>query len=375
MHGIHEGRLGLEQIKVRPIQRNEEERFQCLMRAHHYLGSLPKIGESVWYVAEMNSEWVALLCFSAASLKCASRDQWIGWSYRHQYDRLHLLANNSRFLILPQWHHPNLASRVLSLCRKRLCSDWRQRYNHPLLLLETFVDPTRFAGTIYKADNWHMAGLTRGFRRTGVSYSSCEHTAKMVFVRPLQSNAQSLLSQPILNEIYRHGKTHLMLTAEQMKTIPSIFQEVPDPRRGQGRKHSLPTVMSLAVAATLCGRSGYKEIHEYACSLGQKALRYFHCRVENGKRVVPSLYVIRDLMVRVDPQLLDRALQQWNELYAVNDESLAIDGKTMRNAIDEEGRQTHIMSAIGHTSKNCHTQKKSVHSPLTAAISSSKPTR
>jgi len=375
MHKTHEGEFQLDRIAVRPVHVNEEERFQRLMQMHHYLGSLPKIGESVWYVAEGNEEWVALLCFSAASLKCAARDQWIGWSYRHQYDRLHLLANNSRFLILPQWHHPNLASRVLSLCRKRLCSDWLQRYNHPLLLLETFVDPTRFAGTIYKADNWHIAGLTKGFRRTSVGYSSCDHTSKMVFVRPLQSNAQTLLSQPILNEIYRHGKTNLMLTAKQMKTIPSIFQGIPDPRRGQGRKHSLPTIMSLAVAATLCGRSGYKEIHEYACSLGQKALQHFRCRVENDKRVVPSLYVIRNLMVRVDPQLLDNALQQWNALYVIDDESLAIDGKTMRNATNEEGRQTHIMSAIGHNSKNCYTQKKSAPYPLKAAIKPSKPTK
>lgn len=67
------------------------------MQSHHYLGDLPKIGETHWYVATWHDEWVALLTFSAAALKCAVRDQWIGWDFRHQYDRLKLVANNSRY--------------------------------------------------------------------------------------------------------------------------------------------------------------------------------------------------------------------------------------------------------------------------------------
>ncbi|MDZ7581920.1 MAG: DUF4338 domain-containing protein [Deltaproteobacteria bacterium] len=90
------------------------------MQQFHYLGALPKISETLWYVATWCDQWVALLSFSAAALKCKARDRWIGWDFRHQYDRLKLLTNNSRFLILPDWHVPNLASRILSLCQKRL---------------------------------------------------------------------------------------------------------------------------------------------------------------------------------------------------------------------------------------------------------------
>jgi hypothetical protein len=71
------------------------------MQAHHYLGALPKIGNTLWYIATVEDQWLALLSFSAPALKCSARDQWIGWGYRHQYDRLNLVANNSRFLILP----------------------------------------------------------------------------------------------------------------------------------------------------------------------------------------------------------------------------------------------------------------------------------
>ncbi len=83
------------------------------MQKHHYLGALPKISETLWYVATFGDQWVALLSFPAAALKCSARDRWIGWDFRHQYDRLKLLTNNSRFLILPDRHFPNLTSRIL----------------------------------------------------------------------------------------------------------------------------------------------------------------------------------------------------------------------------------------------------------------------
>ncbi|WP_419601133.1 Druantia anti-phage system protein DruA, partial [Thiolapillus sp.] len=106
--------MNLQEIIIQPVQPGEQKHFQSLMATHHYLGALPKIGHTLWY-----NEWLALLSFSAAAWKCAARDQWIGWSYRYQYDRLHLIANNSRFLILPGHHYPNLASRVLALCAWR----------------------------------------------------------------------------------------------------------------------------------------------------------------------------------------------------------------------------------------------------------------
>ena len=127
--------MDLKQVIVRPVHQFEEKRYQDLMQEYHYLGSLPKISETIWYIATWLNEWVALISFSAAALKCKARDRWIGWDFRHQYDRLKLLTNNSRFLILPDWHYPNLASRILSLCHKRLCQDWQESFGHPVLLL------------------------------------------------------------------------------------------------------------------------------------------------------------------------------------------------------------------------------------------------
>jgi hypothetical protein len=245
------------------------------------------------------------------------------------------------------------------LCQKRLPGDWLETFGHPLVLLETFVDPQRFAGTIYKAANWSYVGHTRGFRRSRQGYSTTAQSPKMVFVKSLQANARALLSRPILEQPYRSGAPKIMLSAEQMRFLPDFFADIADPRRAQGRRHPLPTVLAIAAGATLCGMRGYKAISDWAKSLGPKARERFGCRRENGCRVVPSEYVIRDVLVRVDPVALDHALQRWNEVHGEADESLAIDGKTMCNAIDEQGHQIHIMSVVGHHTNNCYTQKKS----------------
>ena len=353
----------LSQIEVRPVERGEEARYQEQMARHHYLGELAKIGQTVWYVATWRDQWVAQLSMSAAALKCGVRDRWIGWDFRSQYGRLKLIANNSRFLILPEWCRPNVGSRLLSLTERRIVRDWQARFGHPLLLLETFVDPRRFHGGVYRASNWIELGLTLGYRRTREGYSAQIDAPKRVFVRALCRNPQVLLTHPDREQLQLTGAPKIMLTAAQMRTLPDFFNDIPDPRRAQGRRHRLPVVLAIAAGAILCGMRGYKAIAGWAEDLSAQARERFGCRREQGRYLVPSESIIRDVLIRVDPSLLDRALQQWNAAFGQHDQSLAIDGKTMCNAIDEQGQQTHIMSAIGHETALCYTQKKSALCP------------
>ena len=149
--------MDLSELRVEPVTREMEPRFNELMDRHHYLGAGPKIGESIWYAGDFgDGDWVALAAFSAGALKCAARDDWIGWDMRIQYGRLHLIANNVRMLLLGR--RANLGSRFLSLCERRIAADWRTKYHHDLLLLETFVDPSRFTGAVYRAANWVEVG-------------------------------------------------------------------------------------------------------------------------------------------------------------------------------------------------------------------------
>jgi hypothetical protein len=154
-----------------------------------------------------------------------------------------------------------------------------------------------------------------------------------------------------------------MLTADQMRTLPEFFLDIPDLRRKQGRRHSLPCILSLATAAVLCGMVGYKAIGSWADDLGQKARARFGCRKRNGHYYVPSRTTFRETLISIDPEQLDLALQGWNEQFAKEDEGLAVDGKTMRNAIDDEDHQTHILGVVGHQTGRCHTKKKSVLCP------------
>jgi len=225
-------------------------------------------------------------------------------------------------------------------------------------LLETFVDPERFQGTVYKADNWLYVGETKGFRRIRHGYTATASSPKMVFLKPLAVDAQALLSRSLLDPPYRTGGTKMMLKAKQMESLPCFFAQIPDPRRAQGRRHRLSTVLAIAAGASLCGMRGYEAISDWAKSLGHNARRRFGCRWAKKCYIVPSKSIIRDVLIRVDPVDLDRALQRWNQTYAQHDESLAIDGKTMCNAIDDQGYQTHVLSVVGHQSKNCYTQKK-----------------
>jgi hypothetical protein len=134
---------------------------------YHYLGYTRLPGAQLRYVVSCSRGWLALLSFSAAAWQLEDRDRFIGWSHEQRRRNLALVANNSRYLILPWVRSPNLASMVLSLVCRRLQGDWQQRYGYRPVLLETFVDAARFRGTCYKAANWTCVGRTKGRGKLG----------------------------------------------------------------------------------------------------------------------------------------------------------------------------------------------------------------
>ena len=182
------------------------------------------------------------------------------------------------------------------------------------------------------------------------------------FVRCAE-HARAQLTYPDRERLQLTGAPKTMLNAEQMRSLPQCFASIADPRRAQGRRHRLPVVLAIAAGAILCGMRGYKAISGWADALGQKARERFGCRRENGIYLVPSEFVIRDCLVRIESGALDRALAAWNQAWGAQDTALAMDGKTMKNALDEAGQQAHIMSVVGHDSATCYAQKKSVACP------------
>jgi len=150
-------------LDFRLVRRTAQEPlFNALLAQHHYLGYTQPVGAHLKYLVFAQERPAAALAFSSAPRVLAPRDRFVGWSKEARLRGVHLIAYNPRFLI-PSWVRvPHLASHVLGRIARRLSRDWQAAYGHPLYFLETFVDPTRFAGTCYRAANWLVLGRTQG---------------------------------------------------------------------------------------------------------------------------------------------------------------------------------------------------------------------
>lgn len=184
----------LDSLVVRPIFPEERLGWQIYMQRYHYLGYRPIVGEHILYAAFLGSELVALMGWASAAFRAPLREQYIGWSEDTKRKRLHFVANNIRFLILPWIRVPHLASKVLACNLRRLSEDWIQSRNHPIYLAETFVDTAHFRGTCYRAANWQCLGQTTGRTKRGNLYLF-NHAPKALYVYPLHRQARSLLCQ------------------------------------------------------------------------------------------------------------------------------------------------------------------------------------
>ena len=184
--------LDLRAVTVRPTWGGQEHRrWDKLVATHHYLSFQGLFVKGLRHVATLGSTWIALVGWQAGALKLTARDRWIGWSREQKLRRLHLVTQNSRFVILPGFHAPNLASRVLGLSLRRLSDDMLAAHGYPVLVAETFVDPARFAGTCYRAANWRSLGMTGGYaRQPGAAPDWLHHgQPKEILVFELQANA------------------------------------------------------------------------------------------------------------------------------------------------------------------------------------------
>ncbi|MDY0323568.1 MAG: ISAs1 family transposase [Candidatus Carbobacillus sp.] len=342
----------LSSLVVRPIEPEEETRWKQLMDKHHYLGFRQLVGESMKYVAELNGQWVALLGWGTAAFKCGPRDEWIGWSREQQWRRLIFVTNNSRFLILPGVRIPNLASKILAMNLKRLSADWKAVFGHPVVIAETFVGHTRFAGTCYLAAGWIPLGQTRGFGRNAGKYYH-HGLSKTVYVYPLHRKARQLLSSPFLApELIGGGKPMVDLNKVNLEQSGGLLEKLrplKDPRKRRGIRHSATSTLAVAVCAVLSGARNFLAIGEWAQDLPQDLLRRLGCRFHPEKRIYipPSEPTLRRHLQSVDADELDRIINEWLAQQA-DPGAVAVDGKTLKGARDSEGKQLHLMSAILH---------------------------
>lgn len=344
--------LELQSLVVRPIQPQEVLRWNQLMSTHHYLGFRKLVGESIKYVAELQNEWVALLGWGTAAFKCGSRDEWIDWSKEQQWTRLVFIANNLRFLVLPDVRIPNLASKILSVNLKRLSADWQTIHGHPIVLVETFVDHSRFAGTCYRAAGWIRLGQTRGFGRNAGQYYY-HGLSKTIYVYPLYRQARQWLSATFLVPELSGGDRPMINLNEvnlgQSGGLQERLQQLMDPRKARGIRHKLTVTLTIAACATMSGARGYLAIGDWAKNLSQDLCKRFGCRYDlnKAKYIAPSEPTLRRNLQKVDAEKFDQIVSEWLA-EQTDPDALAVDGKTLRGAKDEEGKQVHLLSALSH---------------------------
>jgi hypothetical protein len=184
-----------ERIVIQQVRRKAlENLYNSLIDQYHYLGYVYPIGEYLKYIFFIGDRPIACIAFSSAVRHIKCRDKFIGWSKEKRASNLHLIAYNTRFLILPWISIYCLASQLLSQIVKRISDDWVQYYNHPLYYLETFVDKERFSGTCYKASSWIYLGNTTG-RGKNDQTNKQNRSLKAVWGYPLAKNFRELLQQ------------------------------------------------------------------------------------------------------------------------------------------------------------------------------------
>ena len=186
----------LQPLQVREIsgERDPRRQLHAALAQFHYLGFRGAVGQNLQYAISNGADRpLAFVVFGAAAWKCGDRDRHIGWNIYQRQANLHLIANNSRFLILPWVKVPQLASWVLSRISRRVSGDWQRKYGHGLALLESFVQQDRFAGTAYQAANWRRVGSTAGRTRQD-RHRNIQEPIKDIYLYPLRRDFQEALS-------------------------------------------------------------------------------------------------------------------------------------------------------------------------------------
>lgn len=183
----------IQPLQFKQVRRTPEEKlFNSLIEHYHYLGYTQPVGEHLKYLIFFDQRPIACFAFSSAPRHIGCRDKFIGWSPDIRKKNLHLIAYNTRFLILDWVRIKYLASHLLSCIAKLLPKDWQRIYNHPVYFLETFVDTERFQGTCYRAANWIYLGKTTG-RGKNDQTKKPNRSIKAVWGYPLCKDFRKLL--------------------------------------------------------------------------------------------------------------------------------------------------------------------------------------
>lgn len=207
-----------------------ESLWDELVQRYHYLGHKQLLGKRLKYLAFIEKRPVAALSWSAPAKKLGARDRFIGWSSELRLKSLFQIAGNSRFVIFPWAQIQNLGSYILGMNLRRLQKDWLEKYHEDLLLVETFVDPSLFQGTVYKASNWKKLGETKGYTKQGKGYVY-HGNVKEIYIYILNSRYRKILgvpSTPFFEQNLSKNVEETSLSLLQSEWSPELLDDIAD---------------------------------------------------------------------------------------------------------------------------------------------------
>jgi len=346
----------LDHLQVRLLT-SPKDTTRCdeLIVEHHYLEDATLVGEQLRYVATYKGRWLALATWSGAAFHIKDRDEFIGWDSEQCRRRRALLANNSRLLVLPECHSPNLISRFMKLMLGRLSQDWLERWGHPLALVESFVDPQLFQGTAYKVSGWSHLGKTAGWKRDAADFYIKHDAPKQIWVRELVKKACVKLRAPQLPPewamVEATARAHCITPVKEIRSLmDSVRRELPEFRRAQALGYPLAGMICLIVMAMATGvRQGPDDLAKFADTLTQAQLRALGFRRDQHtlQHRCPKKTTFTRVLAGVDGRKLEQVLLDWQRRLTgpVQDSLVIIDGKAMRhggvemvNATDGNGQ-------------------------------------
>ena len=341
--GTEPGAVVLGELEVRPALPWEMERVRSCLAEEHYLGGGRDVGRMLVQIVHHRERWAAILVWGPACIKLIDRDEWIGWTHRQRAERLGLIVQNRRFLVLAATRMPNLASCAMGLALRHLPGQWEERHGYRPLLAETFTDIEAFEGTCYKASNWEPCGLTKGFERSHRADVYREHKRpKKLWIKTLSRNTRVILTGMDIPAAYQPGcdlqtaERALPLKKAQLESLREVLREIPDPR-ADNRSWPISTLLTLICMGLLAGRKNLAAIHRYGQFLTQQQrvwLNFLPNRGGRPGRRAPSYKALYNLLGLLDPNTLADALNDWlADYHGTLPRALALDGKYIRDLI------------------------------------------
>ena len=332
----------LEHAQVRLLTAAKDiARCDRLIVEHHYLHDATLVGEQLRYAITYKGRCLGVATWSGAAFHIKDRDEFIGWDFEQCRRRRPLLANNSRLLILPGCHYPNLISRFMKLMLARLSVDWLERWGHPLAMVETFVDPQLYQGTAYKVSGWSHLGKTAGWKRDAADFYVKHDAPKQIWVRELVKNARGKLRAAQLPPEWALVETEVRprcsRTVKEIRSLmEALWQELPEFRRAQALGYPVAGLVCLVVMAMATGvRRGPDDLADYADTLSQPQLRALRFRRDQhtGLHRCPKRTTFIRLLAGVDAAVLEGILLQWQQRLTgpIQDQLVIVDGKKMRH--------------------------------------------